>query len=83
VGPEECRAWSVNKGDTAQTAAGKIHSDIAQFFITAETASYDDYVEFGGSAGCKAQGKLRAEGREYLCKDGDVFNFKFNVTKSK
>ena len=78
-GPKESRAWTIRKGAKAPEAAGVIHSDFERGFIKAETASFDDYVEYGGEAGCRAAGKLRQEGRDYVVADGDVMHFKFNV----
>lgn len=78
-GPKESKAWTVRKGAKAPEAAGVIHSDFERGFIRAETASYQDYVDFGGEAGCRNEGKLRQEGKEYVVQDGDVMHFKFNV----
>ncbi|MDC0395310.1 DUF933 domain-containing protein, partial [Alphaproteobacteria bacterium] len=79
VGPKEARAWTVQIGAKAPEAAGVIHTDFQRGFIRAETIAYDDYIEFGGEAGCKDSGKFRIEGADYLVKDGDVFHFRFNV----
>ncbi|MDR0350801.1 MAG: redox-regulated ATPase YchF [Coriobacteriales bacterium] len=79
AGEMEVKAWTIPIGAKAPQAAGVIHSDFERGFIKAETASYDDYVEYGGEAGCRAVGKLRQEGREYVVRDGDVMHFKFNV----
>ena len=78
-GEKETKAWTVRKGAKAPEAAGVIHSDFERGFIKAETASYADYVEFGGEAGCRNAGKLRQEGKDYVVQDGDVMHFKFNV----
>lgn len=78
-GPTETRAWTVPIGAKAPQAAGVIHSDFERGFIRAETAAYADYIEFNGEAGCRAAGRLRQEGKEYLVQDGDVMHFKFNV----
>lgn len=78
-GEKETKAWTIHIGDTAPKAAGVIHTDFERGFIKAETASYDDYVEFGGEAGCREHGKLRQEGKDYIVQDGDVITFKFNV----
>ena len=78
-GEKESRAWTTHIGDTAPKAAGVIHSDFERGFIKAETASFEDYVELNGEAGCRAAGKLRQEGKDYVVQDGDVMNFKFNV----
>lgn len=79
AGKPEVRAWTITKGTKAPQAAGKIHSDFERGFIKAEVASYDDYVTLGGEAGCKAAGKLRMEGKDYVVEDGDVMHFRFNV----
>ena len=78
-GEKESRAWTIHIGDTAPKAAGVIHTDFERGFIKAETASFEDYVELNGEAGCRAAGKLRQEGKDYVVQDGDVMNFKFNV----
>lgn len=78
-GETESRAWTVPIGAKAPAAAGVIHSDFERGFIKAETASFEDYVELGGEAGCRAAGKLRQEGKDYVVQDGDVMHFKFNV----
>ena len=77
--PKETRAWTLKKGLTAPAAAGKIHSDFEKGFIRAETISYEDFVKFNGEFGCKENGKMKLEGKDYLVKDGDVFHFLFNV----
>lgn len=79
VGPKECHAWTCRKGDTAPTAAGKIHTDFAKGFIRAEVIAYADYVAGKGEQGAKENGKFRLEGKEYLVNDGDVVHFRFNV----
>ncbi len=79
AGPMEVKAWTIPIGAKAPQAAGVIHSDFERGFIKAEVASYDDYVELGGEAGCRAQGKLRMEGKDYVVQDGDVMHFRFNV----
>ena len=79
VGPKEARAWTIHKGDTAPQAAGVIHTDFEKGFIRAETIAYEDYVTLGGEAGARDAGKLRSEGKEYVVRDGDVMNFRFNV----
>lgn len=78
-GEVETRAWTIPIGAKAPQAAGVIHSDFERGFIKAETASYDDYVEYGGEKGCREAGKLRQEGKDYIVQDGDVMHFKFNV----
>jgi ribosome-binding ATPase len=79
AGPKESRAWTIPVGATAPEAAGVIHSDFEKGFIRAETISYDDYVRLGGEAGARDAGKLRAEGKDYIVREGDVMNFRFNV----
>lgn len=78
-GETESRAWTIPIGAKAPQAAGVIHSDFERGFIKAETASFEDYVELGGEAGCRAAGKLRQEGKDYVMQDGDICHFKFNV----
>jgi len=79
VGPKEVRAWTIPTGATAQESAGVIHTDFARGFIAAETIGYDDYISLGGEQAAKDAGKMRAEGRSYKVKDGDVLLFRFNV----
>ncbi len=79
TGQVETRAWTIPIGAKAPQAAGVIHTDFERGFIKAETASFDDYVAYEGEAGCRAAGKLRQEGKEYVVQDGDVMHFKFNV----
>lgn len=79
VGPDECRAWTVRIGATAPEAAGVIHSDLQKGFIRAEVCTYDDLIEFGGLNELKSKGKLRLEGKEYVVKNGDVLNIRFNI----
>ena len=79
AGPKEARAWTILVGATAPEAAGVIHTDFEKGFIRAETIAYDDYVKLGGEAGAREAGKLRAEGKEYVVRDGDVMHFRFNV----
>ncbi len=78
-GPEETRAWTIQKNCLAPKAAGEIHSDFEKGFIRAETVSYDDFVANGGWANSKTNGKMRLEGKDYVVKDGDVLNFRFNT----
>lgn len=78
-GPKETRAWSIALGDSAVTAAGKIHTDFARGFIAAATIGYDDYIALGGEAAASQAGKLRLEGKDYIVQDGDVITFRFNV----
>ena len=79
AGPKESRAWTIPVGARAPEAAGVIHTDFEKGFIRAETIAYDDYVQLGGEAGARDAGKLRSEGKEYVVRDGDVMNFRFNV----
>ncbi len=79
AGVKEVRAWTYPGGATAPEAAAVIHTDFQRGFIKAEVISYDDFIEFEGEKGCKAAGKMRIEGKEYIVKDGDVMHFRFNV----
>ncbi len=79
AGPKETRAWTIRKGWTAPQAAGVIHGDFEKGFIRAETIAFEDYVAHGGEQGAKDAGKMRAEGKDYVVKDGDVLHFRFNV----
>jgi len=79
AGVKEVRAWTVTAGSTAPQAAGKIHGDFERGFIRAETIAFDDFIEFNGESGAKENGKARQEGKDYVVKDGDVMNFRFNV----
>ncbi len=78
VGPKEARAWTIRSGTTAPKAAGVIHGDFEKGFIRAETIAYDDFVALGGEQASKDAGKMRAEGKAYVVKDGDVLHFLFN-----
>ena len=78
AGPKEARAWTIRKGSLAPQAAGVIHGDFEKGFIRAETIGYDDYVTLGGEQPAKEAGKMRAEGKAYEVKDGDVLHFLFN-----
>ena len=78
-GPEETRAWTIQKNSTAPKAAGEIHTDFEKGFIRAETISYDDFVANDGWTNSKINGKMRLEGKDYIVKDGDVLNFRFNT----
>ena len=78
-GPEESRAWTITKNSTAPKAAGEIHTDFEKGFIRAETVSYNDFVENSGWLKSKESGKMRLEGKDYIVKDGDVLNFRFNT----
>jgi len=79
AGVQEVRAWTIKEGTKAPQAAGKIHSDIERGFIRAEVVAYDDLVECGSEAAAKEKGLYRLEGKDYVMKDGDVVNFRFNV----
>ena len=78
-GPEETRAWTIQKNCTAPKASGEIHTDFEKGFIRAETISYDDFVQNQGWLNSKTNGKMRLEGKDYIVKDGDVLNFRFNT----
>ena len=78
VGPKEARAWTIREGTGAPQAAGVIHGDFEKGFIRAETIAYADFVANGGEQGAKEAGKMRAEGKAYVVKDGDVLHFLFN-----
>ncbi len=79
AGAKEVRAWTIHVGDTGSQAAGVIHTDFERGFIRAQTIAYDDFITHKGEQGAKEAGKMRAEGKEYIVKDGDVLNFLFNV----
>ncbi len=79
AGVKEVRAWTIHIGDTAPQAAGVIHGDFERGFIRAQTIAFDDFIAYKGEQGAKDAGKMRAEGKEYIVKDGDVMNFLFNV----
>ena len=79
AGVKEVRAWTIKVGDTAPQAAGVIHGDFERGFIRAQTIAFEDFIAFKGEQGAKDAGKMRAEGKEYVVKDGDVMNFLFNV----
>ncbi len=78
-GPEETRAWTITKESTAPSAAGEIHSDFEKGFIRAETVSYEDFLNNQGWLKSKEAGKMRLEGKDYIVKDGDILNFRFNT----
>jgi hypothetical protein len=78
AGEDECRAWTIKKGYTAQEAAGVIHSDFYQKFIRAEVVAYEDFIKYGSFAKCKEAGVWRLEGKEYIVKDGDILNIRHN-----
>lgn len=79
AGEDECRAWTIKNGTRAQQAAGTIHSDIERGFIRAEVVGFDELVAAGSIAACRENATLRLEGKDYLVRDGDVINFRFNV----
>ena len=79
AGVKEVRAWTIHQGDTAPQAAGVIHTDFERGFIRAQTIAFNEFIACKGEAGAKEAGKMRAEGKEYVVKDGDVLNFLFNV----
>ncbi len=79
AGVKEVRAWTIHRGDTAPQAAGVIHTDFEKGFIRAQTISFPDFIAHKGEQGAKEAGKMRAEGKEYVVKDGDVLNFVVNV----
>lgn len=79
VGTDEVRAWTINKGDPAIEAAGKIHSDLARGFIRAETFNYNDFKTYGSEKAIREKGLFRLEGKTYIVQDGDIINVRFNV----
>ena len=79
TGEKETRAWTINAGDKAPAAAGVIHSDFERGFIAAETVHFDDLISLGSFAKARESGKLRIEGKDYVVRDGDVVEFRFNV----
>lgn len=79
AGADECRAWTIHKGDKAPKAAGVIHSDFEKGFIRAEVIKYDDFVSYRTEAAVRAAGKMGVEGKEYVVRDGDIMHFLFNV----
>lgn len=79
AGSDECRAWTIRKGDKAPKAAGVIHSDFEKGFIRAEVIKYDDFISLKSEAACRAAGKLGVEGKDYVVQDGDIMHFLFNV----
>ena len=78
-GPEETRAWTIQKNCTAPKAAGEVHSDFEKGFIKVETIAYNDFIKNNGWVNSKIKGKMRLEGKDYIVKDGDVLNFRFNT----
>lgn len=81
AGEDECRAWTIKKGFLAPQAAGVIHTDFERGFIRAEVMTYDDIFKLGNEKAVKEAGLLRSEGKDYVVKDGDIIEFKFNVSK--
>jgi ribosome-binding ATPase len=82
AGEDEVRAWTVTRGSKAPAAAGKIHSDFERGFIRAEVVHYDDLIADGGSMKtARERGHIRLEGKEYVVRDGDIIEFRFNVSK--
>jgi len=79
AGEKEVRAWTINIGDQAPRAAGKIHTDFEKGFIRAETIAFEDFVKNDGEKGAKEAGKLRSEGKDYIINDGDVIHFLFSI----
>ena len=78
AGVKEVRAWTIHVGDTGPQAAGAIHTDFERGYIRAQTIAYDDFIAYKGEHGAKEAGKMRAEGKEYVVKDGDVLHFLFS-----
>ena len=78
-GPEETRAWTIKKNCSAPKAAGEIHTDFEKGFIRAETVSYQEFIKNNGWLNSKSNGKMRLEGKDYIVKDGDILNFRFNT----
>ena len=79
MGSDEVRAWNIRKGDTALNAAGTIHTDLSRGFIRAECFTYDDLVTYGSEKIVREKGRFRLEGKNYIVRDGDILNFRFNV----
>ena len=79
AGADECRAWTIRKGDKAPKAAGVIHTDFERGFIRAEVIKYEDYVQYRTEAAVRAAGKMGIEGKDYVVQDGDIMHFLFNV----
>ena len=79
AGADECRAWTIRKGDKAPKAAGVIHTDFERGFIRAEVIKYDDFVRYRTEAAVRAAGKMGVEGKDYVVQDGDIMHFLFNV----
>ena len=79
AGADECRAWTIRKGDKAPKAAGVIHTDFERGFIRAEVIKYEDFVHYKTEAAVRAAGKMGIEGKDYVVQDGDIMHFLFNV----
>ena len=79
AGADECRAWTIHKGDKAPKAAGVIHTDFEKGFIRAEVIKFEDYMSLKSEAAVRAAGKMGVEGKEYIVQDGDIMHFLFNV----
>ena len=79
AGADECRAWTIHKGDKAPRAAGVIHSDFEKGFIRAEVIKYEDYMTYKTEAAVRAAGRMGIEGKDYVVQDGDIMHFLFNV----
>lgn len=79
AGADECRAWTIHKGDKAPKAAGVIHTDFEKGFIRAEVIKFDDYISYKSESAVRAAGKMGVEGKEYVVQDGDIMHFLFNV----
>jgi GTP-binding protein YchF len=79
AGPQEVRAWTIRRGDTAPRAAGRIHTDFEKGFIRAEVVAFDDFIACRGEQGARDAGKWRLEGKDYVMREGDVVHFRFNV----
>ncbi len=79
AGADECRAWTINRGDKAPQAAGVIHTDFEKGFIRAEVIKYEDFVSLKSESACRAVGKLYSQGKDYVVEDGDIMHFLFNV----
>jgi GTP-binding protein YchF len=79
AGPQETRAWTLQKGSLTPEAARAIHTDFERGFICAETISYENYIANKGELGARTAGKMQQEGRDYIVQDGDVLHFRFNV----
>jgi len=79
VGEDEVRAWTVKRGTTARTAAGRIHSDLERGFIRAEVLPYEVFMQYRSEAAARDAGRLQVEGKDYVVKDGDILHIRFNV----